>query len=195
MWTCAACGYSRNAESHPFCGRCPTPRGGGAPAPAGGGGRRPAGGGPRRPPAAVPPTPVVVARAPAPPAPPAQPPQPAVPAAPGVAVEVTGPSVQLTWGQVPGATEYHVYQRSQTSGFNREAVVSGTTVHVVTGLRPGSYWFYVVAQGPGGTSGNSNIVAATVQDPRARRTNGEAQQPHGDSLARRFLQRFQRGRE
>src|ERR1039458_7690956 len=66
---------------------------------------------------------------------------PGVPAAATV-WRPTSTTLDVTWTAVPGATLYHIYRSTASSGpFNADKSVSGTTT-TDTGLAPNTVYFY-----------------------------------------------------
>lgn len=103
-----------------------------------------------------------------------------IPAVPdSLTASVNGGQVTLNWHPVAGATSYNVYA-GPASGDHPRLLASGVTntTYLDTSLARGASCYYAVtATGPGGTSGESNEVAATVPQllsAVSRKTQGGA---------------------
>lgn len=71
--------------------------------------------------------------------------------------------IDLSWGSVAGASEYHLLRGTVSGGpYSQIAVTTGTT-YSDTGLTGGTTYYYVVRSFASCESGNSNQASATAQ--------------------------------
>jgi len=90
----------------------------------------------------------------------------------------TDGNITLQWSSVEGASSYLVYRDTKCikdiSNLTAIAEISGTTYND-TGLTSGTYYYVIVAKGPGGSSNMSNCESVTVAIPlssKSPRING-----------------------
>jgi hypothetical protein len=71
--------------------------------------------------------------------------------------------VSLTWNAVAGATKYYVWQATTSGGPYTQAAAPITTTKTVTGLAPGTTYYFVVTASSGyGTSPRSSEVSVST---------------------------------
>lgn len=87
------------------------------------------------------------------------------PAAPAglTATAVGVGQINLSWGAVAGATEYHVLRSTTSGGPYSQIAITTATTYSDTGLTGGTTYFYVVRAFASCESANSNQASATAQ--------------------------------